>query len=168
MARRNFHTEGIAFLLRETYSAFAREFQPALTEAGITLSMFFFLHGLARRDGMSQRELMEGAGLMQPATSSALKAMERMRLISRGTDTGDGRVVRFYLTAKGRALFEKKLLPAGARLRERALADFSAVEVEALRSMLRRMKTNLEMTTPEKERAVRPGNGGNASAALAR
>lgn len=144
MARRNLHPEGIAFLLRETYGAFAREFQTTLAEAGITMSMFFFLIALARRDGLSQRELMEGAGVMQPATSSALKAMERMRLISRETDPDDARVARFYLTAKARTLFEKKLLPAGAMLRERALTDFSAMEVETLRSMLRRMRANLE------------------------
>src|SRR3954470_15842470 len=120
------YTEGVAFLLRETYGAFAREFQSALTEAGITMSMFFFLHALARKDGLSQRELMDAAGLLQPATSSALKGMERMRLISRETDDDDGRVVRFYLTAKARALFEKKLVPESTRLRERALVDFSA------------------------------------------
>ena len=138
------HTEGIAFLLRETYGAFAREFQVTLADAGITMSMFFFLHALSRKDGLSQRELMEAAGLMQPATSSALKGMEEMRLISRQTDGEDGRVVRFYLTAKARSLFEKKIVSASARLRERALVDFSAAEEQQLRSMLRRMRVNLD------------------------
>lgn len=136
--------EGIAFLLRETYSAFAREFQATLADAGITMSMFFFLHALSRKDGLSQRELMEAAGLMQPATSSALKGMEEMRLISRETDGEDARVVRFHLTAKARSLFDKKILPASARLRERAMVDFSAAEVEQLRGMLRRMRVNLD------------------------
>jgi MarR family transcriptional regulator, organic hydroperoxide resistance regulator len=156
MARRNPYTEGTAFLLRDTYGAFAREFQVTLADAGITMSMFFFLHALARRDGLSQRELMGGAGLMQPATSSALKAMKRMRLISRGTDTDDRRVVRFYLTAKARTLLEKTLLPAGARLRERALVEFSAAQVETLHSMLRRMKANLEKAGPQGDRVIRP------------
>ncbi|MFN2643843.1 MAG: MarR family winged helix-turn-helix transcriptional regulator [Burkholderiales bacterium] len=144
MARRIPYTAGIAFLLRDTYGAFAREFQQALAEAGITMSMFFFLQALARRDGLSQRELMDGAGLMQPATSSALKEMERLRLISRETDPQDARVVRFYMTAKARSLFEKRLLPAGARLRERALVDFTAAELQTLRELLLRMKANLD------------------------
>lgn len=143
MARTS-NMEGIAFLLRETYGVFAREFQATLADAGITMSMFFFLHALSRKDGLSQRELMEGAGLLQPATSSALKGMEELRLISRQTDAEDGRVVRFYLTAKARTLFEKKILPASAELRDRALVDFSAAEVEQFRNMLRRMRTNLE------------------------
>jgi DNA-binding MarR family transcriptional regulator len=164
MMRQNLETEGIAFLMRDTYNAFARDFQKDLADAGITMSMFFFLHALARSDGLSQRELMDAAGLLQPATSSALKEMERMRLISRHADPEDGRVARFYLTAKARALFEKKMLPAGARLRERALVDFSAAEVQILRTMLRRMKANLE-----KEPTVRPVDGKNqASAAVAR
>jgi DNA-binding MarR family transcriptional regulator len=163
MARSPYTTEGIAFLMRDTYSAFARDFEKTLADAGITMSMFFFLHALVRRDGLSQRELMEAAGLMQPATSSALKVMERMRLISRQTDTDDARVVRFFLTAKARALFDKKLLPAAARLRERALADFSAAEVETLRTMLRRMKANLEKLPTD-----RPVNGKEASANIAR
>jgi MarR family transcriptional regulator for hemolysin len=143
MARRNFDEQGIAFLLRDTYGAFAREFQEDLADAGLTMSMFFFLHALSRRDGLSQRELMDGAGLMQPATSSALKEMERLRLISRDTDAEDGRVARFSLTAKARSLMEKKLVPASARLRARALLDFTAAEVQTLRSMLRRLKANL-------------------------
>ena len=144
MARRNFDQEGIAFLLRDTYGAFARVFQEDLAEAGLTMSMFFFLHALSRRDGLSQRELMDGAGLMQPATSSALKEMERLKLISREGDAADARVARFYLTARARSLLEKKLVPASARLRERALVDFTAAEVQTLRGMLRRMKANLD------------------------
>ena len=58
MARRTAYTEGTAFLLRDTYGAFARDFQQTLSEAGITMSMFFFLQALARREGLSQRELM--------------------------------------------------------------------------------------------------------------
>jgi DNA-binding MarR family transcriptional regulator len=67
-----------------------------------------------------------------------------LRLISRETDAEDARVVRFYLTAKARSLFEKKIRPASAQLRERATADFSAAEVEQLRGMLPRMRVNLD------------------------
>ena len=149
MARRNFDEQGIAFLLRDTYGAFAREFQEDLADAGLTMSMFFFLHALSRREGLSQRELMDGAGLMQPATSSALKEMERLKLVSRDTDAEDGRVARFSLTAKARALMEKKLVPASSRLRGRALVGFSAAELQTLRGMLRRMKANLDIEPAE-------------------
>ena len=144
MPRREHYPDGIAFLLRDTYGAFAREYQADLADAGITMSMFYFLHALARHDGLSQRELMEGVGLMQPATSAALKKMEAMRLAVRKPDAQDARVVRFYMTAKARRLVEKKLAPASARLRARAVGDFTAEEMQTLRSLLRRMKTNLE------------------------
>ena len=129
--------------MRDTYGAFARVFQEDLQRAGLTMSMWFFLRALSEEDGLAQKQLMDRAGLMQPATSSALKQMERMRLIARKDDPNDGRVARFFLTAKARALL-KKLFPAAAGVREKAVVDFSAEELDLLRKLLKRMKANLE------------------------
>ena len=136
-------TESIAFLMRDTYNALARRFQAELTRAGLTMSMWFFLRALADRDGLAQRQLMEQAGLLQPATSTALKQMEGMRLVTRKADPVDGRITRFHLTHKARLLLAR-LLPAAAGVRERAVIDFTAGELDTLRRLLRRMKANLE------------------------
>lgn len=136
-------SESIAFLMRDTYGAFARVFQQELEQSGLTMSMWFFLRALSQEDGLAQKQLMDRAGLMQPATSSALKQMECMRLISRKDDPDDGRVARFYLTAKARTLL-KKLFPAAALVREKAVVDFSAAELDLMRSLLKRMKANLD------------------------
>jgi DNA-binding MarR family transcriptional regulator len=136
-------TDSIAFLMRDTYGAFARVFQEDLDQSGLTMSMWFFLRALSDEDGLAQKQLMDRAGLMQPATSSALKQMERMRLIARKDDPDDGRVARFFLTAKARGLL-KKLFPAAAQVREKAVVDFSAAELDVLRDLLKRMKANLE------------------------
>jgi DNA-binding MarR family transcriptional regulator len=135
--------ESIAFLMRDTYGAFARSFQEELARAGMTMSMWFFMRALAKEEGLSQTQLMERAGLLQPATSAALKQMAGMGLIVRRDDPSDRRMARFFLTAKSRSLL-KKLLPAAARVRERAVVDFTVEELDQLRGLLRRMKTNLE------------------------
>lgn len=134
--------ESIAFLMRDTYGAFARSFQVELARSGLTMSMWFFLRALSKEDGLAQSQLMERAGLMQPATSAALKQMERKGLISRKDDPADRRMSRFYLTAKAKSLL-KKLFPAAARVREKAVVDFTAQELDVLREMLKRMKANL-------------------------
>jgi MarR family transcriptional regulator for hemolysin len=107
------------------------------------MSMWFFVRALSKEEGLSQTQLMERAGLLQPATSAALKQMAQMGLIVRRDDPSDGRMARFFLTPKSRTLL-KKLFPAAARVRERAVVDFTEAELEQLRSLLRRMKTNLE------------------------
>jgi MarR family transcriptional regulator, organic hydroperoxide resistance regulator len=135
--------DSIAFLMRDTYGAFARSFQEELSRAGMTMSMWFFVRALAKEEGLSQTQLMERAGLLQPATSAALKQMAEMGLIVRKEDPSDRRMARFFLTAKSRALL-KKLFPAAARVRDRAVVDFTAAELDQLRTLLRRMKTNLE------------------------
>lgn len=140
--------ESIAFLMRDTYNAFARNFQVDLAGAGLTMSMWFFLRALSQEDGLAQTQLMEQAGLLQPATSAALKQMEGMGLITRKADPADGRISRFYLTPRAGGLL-KKLLPAASRVRERAVADFSAEELDVLRGLLQRMKANLERIEEE-------------------
>jgi len=136
-------SESIAFLMRDTYNAFARGFQADLARSDLTMSMWFFLRALSKEDGLAQTQLMEQAGLLQPATSSALKQMEGMGLVTRRADAADGRIARFHLTPKAHGLL-RRLLPAAARVREKAVADFTDQELEGLRSLLRRMKANLE------------------------
>ena len=135
--------ESIAFLMRDTYGAFARAFQIELARSGLTMSMWFFLRALSKQDGLAQSQLMERAGLMQPATSASLKQMERKGLILRKDDPGDRRMSRVYLTDKAKRLL-KKLFPAAARIREKAVVEFTAQELDVLREMLKRMKANLE------------------------
>lgn len=135
--------ESIAFLMRDTYGAFARRFQVDLARSDLTMSMWFFLRALSEEDGLAQTQLIERAGLLQPATSAALKQMKRMGLIKQKDDPADRRISRFYLTGKASRLF-KSLLPAATRVRQTAVVDFTAEELDTLRSLLLRMKANLD------------------------
>ena len=136
--------DSIAYLLRDTYAAFVQAFEDDLQTAGIGLSLWFLLRALAKVELLSQKQLMQRAGLLQqPATSAALKRMERLGLIVRHEDSVDRRKVRFSLTRQGLALI-KRLGPAAAAIRQDAVRDFTPAEFAQLRRFLQRMQSNLQ------------------------
>ncbi len=134
--------ESIAYHLRDTYRALARVFQVETERFGVDMGVWMFLRSLWQEDGLTQKELTERAGLMQPSTSAALTQMERRGLVRQTVDTEDRRKVRIFLTPKSRALLEK-LIPTAARVRRQAVSDFSKREVALLLEMLRRIRVNL-------------------------
>lgn len=134
--------ESIAYHLRDTYRALARVFQVETERVGVDMGVWMFLRSLWQEDGLTQKELTERAGLMQPSTSAALKQMERRGLVRQTVDAEDRRKVRIFLTPKSRALLEK-LIPTAAKVRRQAMSDFSKEEVALLLEMLRRIRANL-------------------------
>jgi DNA-binding MarR family transcriptional regulator len=62
----------------------------------------FCLKILARRDGISQRELAGALHLSAPTVTAMLQRMERAGTIERRPDATDGRVTRVHLTQLGR------------------------------------------------------------------
>ena len=134
--------DSIAYELRDTYRALARIFDMDANRFGITMGMWMFLRALWREDGLTQKELIQCAGLLQAGTSAALKQLEKCGLITQTVDSEDRRKTRVHLTARARAMLSK-LVPIAASVRDRATQDFSAREVTLLVSMLGRIRTNL-------------------------
>ena len=66
--------------------------------------MWYFLRVLWQQDGISQRELSQRVGMMEPTTASALNNMERKGFVRRLRNRTDRRVVNVFLTERGRAL----------------------------------------------------------------
>ena len=54
-----------------------------LAEHGVSFGHWTFLRILWEGDGLTQRELSEQAGVMEPTTFSALKTMERLGYVAR-------------------------------------------------------------------------------------
>ena len=75
-----------------------------LAEHGVSFGHWTFLRILWEGDRLTQRELSERAGVMEPTTFSALKAMERLGYVRRRKLSGDRKKVYVLLTAKGRRL----------------------------------------------------------------
>src|SRR5581483_3198317 len=73
----------VAHLTKEAWRGFVRALQARLAAHGVTFGHWTFLRILWERDGLTQRELSEQAGVMEPTTFSALKAMERLGYVRR-------------------------------------------------------------------------------------
>ena len=98
-------------------------------------------------DGLTQRELSQRVGMMEPTTVTALNGMEKRGYVKRVRNTDDKRKVNIFLTAKGRAL-RNVLLPHAIDVNIRAVAGVSAEDVETVRRTLHAMKRNLGGLAP--------------------
>jgi DNA-binding MarR family transcriptional regulator len=76
-------------------------------------------------------ELAELLGLAQPTTTLLVKGLERQRLVCRGQDPTDGRVVLVSTTEEGSSALADYLAQATAALRE-YLDQMSDAQVSAL------------------------------------
>jgi len=85
-----------------TSRAFTRAFQERIEQEGITIGMWYYLRTLWEQDGLTQSELSQKVGTMDPSTGSALNKMERLGLIYRSNDTSDRRKRYIYLTEKAK------------------------------------------------------------------
>lgn len=100
--------DSVGYLLRMTSRVFTRAFQERIEQEGITIGMWYYLRALWEQDGVTQSELSQKVGTMDPSTGSALKKMERLGLIYRSDDKSDRRKRYIYLTdkaKKNRAVF---------------------------------------------------------------
>lgn len=143
-----FHSEfSLGYLLRDTYRAFTKILQARISAHGVTIGQWYFLRALWDEDGLTQRELSQRVGMMEPTTVTALNGMERKGYVKRVRNTEDKRKVNIYLTDKGRAL-RNVLLPHAVDVNIRAVAGVPAEDVEAVRRTLNAMKRNLEGLAP--------------------
>src|SRR5204863_5205283 len=73
----------MAHLVKDTTRALVRALQSRLAAHGVSFGHWTFLRILWEHDGLTQRELSREAGVMEPTTFAALKAMEQLRYIER-------------------------------------------------------------------------------------
>ena len=100
-------SDRLAHVVREAARALTRDLSARLATQGVSFSHWAFLRILWESDGLTQRELSELAGVMEPTTAAALKAMEELGYIERRQLPDNRKNVYVHLTAKGRALRAK-------------------------------------------------------------
>jgi DNA-binding MarR family transcriptional regulator len=132
----------LAHLIRDAAKGLTRALQIRLAEHAVGFGHWAFLRILWERDGLTQRELSEQAGVMEPTTFSALKTMEELGYVARKRNAGDKKKVFIFLTPKGRAL-KAKLVPLALEVNEVAVRGVSKADVAIARQMLLRMIQNL-------------------------
>jgi DNA-binding MarR family transcriptional regulator len=87
------------------------------------------------RDGLTQRELSEQAGIAEPTTFTAVKALETLGYIERMHLPGNNKNVHVYLTKSGKQL-KRKLVPLAEEVNEVSVRGVSAEDVETTRRVL--------------------------------
>jgi len=133
----------IGYLVRQTHRAFMRSLQARIAPHGVSIGMWYFLRVLWDEDGLSQRELSQRVGMMEPTTASALNNMERKGFVRRLRNRADRRIVNVFLTERGRQLREH-LLPLAAEVNRVALRDVSGEELMRLRAILTKLGVGLD------------------------
>lgn len=133
-------------VVRDVNRAFSRAVQGRIASFGISMGHWFFLRALWQEDGLTQRELSQRAGMMEPTTVTAINAMERQDLVQRIRNPHDRRKVNVYLTERGRAL-QHEVMPSVASVATGAVQGLPSDEVLRAVELLRRVGQNLAAMT---------------------
>ena len=131
-----------AHLVKDATRGLTRALQMRLTEHSVSFGHWTFLRILWEQDGLNQRELSERAGLMEPTTFSALKAMEQLGYVERRQQPDSRKKVYVFLTPTGRAL-RNKLVPLAEEVNQIAVRGIDPAMITAARDMLLTMIHNL-------------------------
>jgi DNA-binding MarR family transcriptional regulator len=132
----------LAHVIRETTRALVRALTQRLAEHGVSFGHWTFLRILWQQDGLTQRELSDRAGVMEPTTFAALKAMEELGLVERRQVPENRKNVYVHLTPQGRAL-KAKLVPLAEEVNRVATRGVAAADIVATRRALELMLENL-------------------------
>jgi DNA-binding MarR family transcriptional regulator len=144
----------LAHLVKDATRALVRALQMRLVEHGVSFGHWTFLRILWEHDGVTQRELSEQAGVMEPTTFSALKAMEQLGYVTRRQLPQNRKNIYVYLTAKGRALKEK-LVPLAEDVNRVAVAGLAPEDVARSREILIAIIENLARDEAEPRNGAR-------------
>ena len=112
-----------------------RALQWRLAAHGVSFGHWTFLRILWKRDGLTQRELSDEAGVTAPTTVAAIRAMEKLGYVTRTQAPENRKNVYVQLTAKGRTL-RTKLVPLAEEVNEIGLRGVSAEAREATQRTL--------------------------------
>jgi DNA-binding MarR family transcriptional regulator len=146
----------LAHLVKDATRALLRALQMRLTAHSVSLGHWTFLRILWEKDGPTQRELSEQAGVMEPTTFSALNAMEKLGYVTRRQLAGNKKKVFVFLTPKGR-LLKSKLIPLAEEVNAIAVRGVKPADIAIARQMLLTIIDNLardEAESASKQRRI--------------
>lgn len=161
-----------AHLVKHAARGLARALQMRLAEHSVSYGHWTFLRILWETEGLTQRELSARAGVMEPTTFSALKAMAKRGYITRRRNPRSHKEIQIYLTPTGRAL-KRKLVPLAVEVNDVALRAVASADAAVTRrtllavirnlgadeaassTTLRRIPANHELSRPGRSRTAR-------------
>jgi len=132
----------LAHLVRDAARGLARSLQLRLAEHGVSFGHWVFLRILWESDGLTQRELSTRAGVMEPTTFAAVKALERLGYVGRSKRAGNRKNVYVNLTKEGAAL-KSRLVPLAEAVNEVAVEGIDPAAIVSTWQTLLAMIRNL-------------------------
>ncbi|MGH8436636.1 MAG: MarR family winged helix-turn-helix transcriptional regulator [Pseudomonas sp.] len=132
----------MAHLVKDATRCFLRALQVRLAKHNLQLGHWTFLRILWQRDGLTKRELSIEAGLMEPTTFIALRAMESLGYVTLERKATNKKNIYVFLTPLGRQL-KDVLVPLAEEVNAVALRTVSNADVAATRRCLLTVIENL-------------------------
>ena len=143
----------LAHLVKDATRALVRALQIRLAEHAVSFGHWTYLRILWEGDGLTQRELSEQAGVMEPTTYAALKAMERRGYIVRRQRGDDRKKMFVFLTPKGRAL-RHRLVPLAEEVNNVAVRGVRSDEIATIRKALLAVIENLARDEKQRDKRM--------------
>lgn len=140
----NWLEDFVPYLLYRISDRLNQNLRDRLRPEGVRLSHWRVLAVLAAEGESSIGELVKQTVLQQPTVSRVVAQMEQAGLIRRKQAEDDSRVVQVSLTADGEELFAS-IMPLAKAHQERALRGFTDTEIASLKSLLDRIRHNIEL-----------------------
>ena len=134
----------LAHLVRDTGRAFNKRLQVRLQKHNVPFGHWTFLRILWSSDGLTQKELSDLAGVMEPTTFSAIKAMEALGYVTRTHRPDNRKNMYVHLTPKGKSL-KKALVPLAVDVNHVAVHGINAAELVTTRKVLLKVLENLAL-----------------------
>lgn len=132
----------LAHLIRDASRAFHKALQLRLAQYGVPFGHWTFLRILWEHDGLTQKELSERAGVMEPTTFTAMRTMEAQGYIVRKQLPTNKKNMYVHLSEKGRSLKEK-LVPLAEETNTVSIEGVTPEDVKTTRRVLLAMIENL-------------------------
>ncbi|MGF9696481.1 MULTISPECIES: MarR family winged helix-turn-helix transcriptional regulator [Paenibacillus] len=119
-----------------------RDYGESLRELNLHVGQDNLLYRLFLDDGVTQMQLSEQLNCEPPTITNMVKSLEQNGFIYRKRDEKDARVMRIYLTDKGKEL-EEPVRIIWKKHQEKLLKSISIDERLLLRRLMKQMESNL-------------------------
>ncbi len=138
----------LIYLLMHVGKLLDDQVRTAMADIGIHRGQSHALQLLRQRDGVSQTALTRRMNVAPPTVTGILKRLEAEGLVSRQRQSDDQRVVRVYLTDKGRAI-ANAAFEVLMGLEQTLITDLGESDLADAHRALLRLRDNLGGRGPE-------------------
>jgi DNA-binding MarR family transcriptional regulator len=132
----------MAHLVKDLARSYLRSLQQRLAHHGVSLGHWTYLRILWEQDGITQKELSQEAGVMEPSALVAIRALEELGYVTRERREGNRKNYYVTLTRSGQSL-KKKLVPLAEEVNQVAANGISIADLAITRRSLLIMLDNL-------------------------